>query len=212
MTLALASATLVATGCESSCEPGDCGDEFCVSVNGSTTNTRCQSTCETTYSIRDPQAVCEDGVPRRCADVTPGTHCSTCNNCASDEHCGLDDLCVPRAAVGEPCSGHETCLSGNCSEHFSLSATGECYIAAGAICGTDDCLLCVPADGESICRHECVTSADCDSGFGCTFAFGSSVGFCRPYCGTGNPDCAVGQDCERVVDNDGLTLYYACFP
>lgn len=221
---ACSSADCSVTGCALGACAWQDGAAACVTECDEFTNF---ANSDPSYAPPDEIFVCHDGIPARCSDVPPGTHCWECEAfprdlCGPDAYCfsgdgasdPRDNSCVPSLADGATCTRpggqHDECVSRNCDAPASGPGgdpvSRVCLVAAGAPCTAEDCAHCIPVDGTPTCFQSCNGPADCEHlpGYVCAPRDpGSYDKLCLPPC---SPDrsCPTNFTCVRFIDPNGI--------
>ena len=93
---------------------------------------------------------------RAFCELDSSLSCSICpDRCSRAEYCDVD-VCVARAAAGEPCTSDSGCLDGRCT------SAGVCSVAHGEACTPETCAgTCAERyDGSTLC----ITQPGCPAG------------------------------------------------
>jgi hypothetical protein len=177
--------------CTASCQAStDCPDGFTCGTN-SDGRRLCLAACDGGYL--PPGVVCVDHAQVACEQAGEHATCDACG-CPDGQRCNEATMCVPLAAVGEPCTAHAECASYNCGISDG-SPTGRCLVARGAPCNGTNCLSCNPTVDGDVCAESCQSTADCGSNE-----------TCMGYQGDGFYSCFQNCDTMRCPD------YWACRP
>jgi hypothetical protein len=144
---------------------------------------------------------CIDGAPVACEQVDdPGNHCGACG-CADGQYCdSASDVCQPARAIGEECSEHLECASGNCG--FREGQVARCLVGRDQACtpGNGDCFACDPVVDGDICAQTCRSDADCYSNEMCLGSQGSGFFVCRQRCQ--EAQCPAFWPCRENIFDD----------
>lgn len=152
---------------------------------------------------------CIDGAPVTCETAGERASCRDCG-CPDDQYCDLA-RCEPKGALGDPCDGHEECLSEHCGK---VLGSAQCLVEVGSSCTDENCGDCVPLpSGSTECSESCDVEDRCGTGSdGAPNCWGNrdlGTFWCRSECGT---SCPAGYVCRDVYPSTGPWIAYRCFP
>lgn len=188
-----------------------CGDVPC----GDGTRCLLEGDALTCRALRGPGDPCAD--PRECEDglgcspelmecvetVARGAACRSSEECAGEDHCGLDGTCAARRGEGEACADAE-CVAGLACAFSVTAAEERCQPVAAeeepcdpGVCA--DGLWCRHGDGVNECAvvggvgSDCSGEADWTASARCERgAFCNESGTCEAQRGADEPCDAAG--------------------
>jgi hypothetical protein len=208
------------------CLSGFCADGYCC-------NAACTGSCDVCSAALGATANGSCTVAARgtagnpscigflCDGTSPGcpTVCATDMDCVGGYTC-VSNTCVPKQALGTPCSAGTQCQSGFCTDGVCCSAAcggacdvcsvalgasvnGTCTPLAAGSAGTPSCAPFVCNGSSGACPAACVTDAGCDAAHYC------SGGACVARAITGTA-CTAADQCATNYCVDGFCCNAAC--